>query len=557
MKIKSLEILNNPKVGNLKIDFTINNETKDTIIIAGNNGCGKTTILEKLHLLSDLENIYYDPSSNEILEFSITIEENDINMFIKEHPDIDFPLTGEHNVLITINFSQKFYRNRVKIYEIDTHTYFDSYDYVHQYKFADIINSFFSTANINYTFSNLSNITSIELDSKSEKNILASDNIGDEIKQTFIDIYNLDAQDFQEWAKNHIGESIDENKMNIRIKRFEKAFNYIMDDLKFEKVLTKDGHKQVIFKRNNKTISIDDLSSGEKQIIIRGGYLLRYQKSIQGNIILIDEPELSLHPEWQKKILQFYKNLFIDEDGKQTSQIFVATHSPFIIHNDTRYNDKVIILNRNKLDGTITIDNEPKYYNLNSVDLVESAFNISDFQSENNILFVEGETDKIYLEKAINLFFSNNVNFTVEWIGKYKNNNTSKAINTGKDGLNNLLKVLETNENLFNRKIGLLYDCDTNKNDIITSKYFTYILNPIQNKIYKIGIENQLELPSSFNYAEFYNSYTKIDEYGIPNEIRTLNKLKLCKYICNSKEVKDYLKSLEIVLNDIINLFNS
>lgn len=477
-------------------------------------------------------------------------------MLTKEHPDIDFPLSGEHNLLITINISKKNYKDRIKIYDMDSHTNFNSYEYIYTYRFGDIINSFFSTANINYTFSNLSNITSIELDAKSEKNILASDNIGDEIKQTFIDIYNLDAQDFQEWAKNHIGEPIDEDKMNIRIKRFEKAFNYIMDDLKFEKVLTKNGHKQVIFKRNNKTISIDDLSSGEKQIIIRGGYLLRYQKSIQGNIILIDEPELSLHPEWQKKILQFYKNLFIDEDGKQTSQIFVATHSPFIIHNDTRYNDKVIILNRNKLDGTITIDNEPKYYNLNSVELVESAFNISDFQSENNILFVEGETDKIYLEKAIDLFFSNNVNFTVEWIGKYKNNNTSKAINTGKDGLNNLLKVLETNENLFNRKIGLLYDCDTNKNNIITSKYFTYILNPIQNKIYKIGIENQLELPPSFNYAEFYNSYTKIDEYGIPNEIRTLNKLKLCKYICNSKEVKDYLKNLKIVLNDIIKLFN-
>lgn len=59
MKIKSLEILNNPKVGNLKIDFAISNETKDTIIIAGNSGCGKTTILEKLHILSDLEHAYY------------------------------------------------------------------------------------------------------------------------------------------------------------------------------------------------------------------------------------------------------------------------------------------------------------------------------------------------------------------------------------------------------------------------------------------------------------------------------------------------------------------
>ena len=41
------------------------------------------------------------------------------------------------------------------------------------------------------------------------------------------------------------------------------------------------GHSTIKFKRNGKNINIDDLSTGEKQIIIRGGFLLRFLKVIR------------------------------------------------------------------------------------------------------------------------------------------------------------------------------------------------------------------------------------------------------------------------------------
>ena len=53
MRIKTLELINNPKIKNLKLDFTVNNEIQDTIIFAGNNGCGKTTILDEIYLLTN------------------------------------------------------------------------------------------------------------------------------------------------------------------------------------------------------------------------------------------------------------------------------------------------------------------------------------------------------------------------------------------------------------------------------------------------------------------------------------------------------------------------
>ena len=79
-------------------------------------------------------------------------------------------------------------------------------------------------------------------------------------------------------------------------------------------------------------------------------------------MVFLDEPEISLHPTWQKKILDYYKNIFTDDNSVQTSQIFVVTHSPFIIHNKNRKNDKVIVLSRNSETNLIEVlDVSAKY----------------------------------------------------------------------------------------------------------------------------------------------------------------------------------------------------
>jgi predicted ATP-dependent endonuclease of OLD family len=61
--------------------------------------------------------------------------------------------------------------------------------------------------------------------------------------------------------------------------------------------------------------------------VFRGAFLLRNQQSIKGNTILIDEPEISLHPKWQAKIFEYYRKLFTDEKNKQNSQLFETVSS--------------------------------------------------------------------------------------------------------------------------------------------------------------------------------------------------------------------------------------
>ncbi len=79
-----------------------------------------------------------------------------------------------------------------------------------------------------------------------------------------------------------------------------------------------------IFKTiNNERITIEALSDGEKQLYGRAVSLILLNPC--NSVILIDEPEICLHPKWQYTIMDIYRNI-----GKN-NQFIVATHSPHII----------------------------------------------------------------------------------------------------------------------------------------------------------------------------------------------------------------------------------
>ena len=92
-----------------------------------------------------------------------------------------------------------------------------------------------------------------------------------------------------------------------------------------------------LFVEPNKRISLDDLSSGEKQIVIFFAYLILHLKQNIEGIFIVDEPEMSLHLYWQK--------IFVDKIQKANPniQLIFATHAPEIIG---KRRDKMIKLER-------------------------------------------------------------------------------------------------------------------------------------------------------------------------------------------------------------------
>jgi predicted ATPase len=83
---------------------------------------------------------------------------------------------------------------------------------------------------------------------------------------------------------------------------------------------SRDPRTAIALGASVQAIDSDLLSAGEKQLL---GFLC-YNAFSDESIIFIDEPELSLHPDWQRRLFGI---LTTQQPG---NQFFAATHSPFI-----------------------------------------------------------------------------------------------------------------------------------------------------------------------------------------------------------------------------------
>lgn len=112
------------------------------------------------------------------------------------------------------------------------------------------------------------------------------------------------------------------------IEQLDLFTDIINSRLKFKDIRISRDEGIVVFKSNtDEQIRLDQLSSGEKQeIILFYELIFESDKNIH---LLIDEPEISLHIEWQ---LRFLDDLLRIAEKKKF-KVTVATHSPQIINN--------------------------------------------------------------------------------------------------------------------------------------------------------------------------------------------------------------------------------
>lgn len=112
------------------------------------------------------------------------------------------------------------------------------------------------------------------------------------------------------------------------VEQLDLFTDIINSRLKFKEVKISREEGIVVYKLNdNEQLKLDNLSSGEKQeIILFYELIFETEKNIH---LLIDEPEISLHIEWQ---LKFMDDLLRIADKKKF-KVTVATHSPQIINN--------------------------------------------------------------------------------------------------------------------------------------------------------------------------------------------------------------------------------
>jgi predicted ATPase len=553
MRLRKIALENHPILTNLNLDFTDEeNKSVETLILAGENGTGKTSVLDLLYEFSMI-NLSND-KRDERRSFEIELSPKELEIISKNENYKHFFNNGFANGIFIVEFDFNIINNwkqiKVSFHDSDNNEKTVTGDFFQQPEIKQIIRVVYSDVEINYTSKQLKSVTAKDLDENIPGSFKSDGNLATDITQLLIDIQSLDSQEFAQWAKQNIGNAVDETKIDTRIKRFTTAFDSIFPAKKFLGIENRNNSKVVLFQENGKTMSINQLSSGEKQIVFRGGFLLKDKGVSKGATFLIDEPEISLHPKWQIEILDFYKRVINESSTEESSQMIFSTHSPFIIHNPNRRNDKVVILSKDE-KGQITALETPEFYSWTNNKVVKEAFQVDfNLQESPNKIYLEGETDEKYFKKAMEVFDLNTLQYEISWIGRINENGNTEF--TGDTALNHAKSFFVANSDILKSKVVLFYDSDTRKQE---ESFGNLLIRKMplntDNELYKIGIENLLDLPETFDKDQFYTERLKEDDYGAQSVIRTLDKTKLCDWVCEEctmEQQKEILKNLAPLL---------
>ena len=315
MKIKNLHIKEFKGLRDISINFEKNDKPLDLVVLAGSNGSGKTRILESI-----LD--YFQKIVNHIENENVAgvFFETDERSCLKEGYDS----WSLYKILNSYNDKNSFERGRKvveknlkvfpKIIYVPTETNFQKVEIAspmlfREYKFLNIVDSGLIKDVPSYIATRIT-----ELANEQE-----SIPMGEIRKAVFREI-------------NEIFEILD---LDIKISGISKNAKSIP-------IFTNSAGDK---------FDINELSSGEKQLFLRT--LAIKMLNPENSIILIDEPELSLHPKWQQRIVDVYRKI-----GKN-NQIIIATHSPHILGSVRKEN--IMLLDKDD-EGQIVVRTGDELY---------------------------------------------------------------------------------------------------------------------------------------------------------------------------------------------------
>lgn len=169
-------------------------------------------------------------------------------------------------------------------------------------------------------------------------------------------------------------------------KSFEKLENFLrditqIDDLKIE---IPHDFSTINVLANGVFRPLEALGSGVHDLFILAAEIVLNE----GKLILLEEPETHMHPEFQRKLMRFLSE-------EIDAQFFITTHSPVIIDTPEA-----------KVFGVSTLDRQAMVKPLLTSQTRRNAcrelgYRASDLLQSNCIIWVEGPSDRVYLNHWI------------------------------------------------------------------------------------------------------------------------------------------------------------
>ena len=357
-----------PKIISFKTDTgQIINVKERNILIIGRNGIGKTQYLHDLHNAKNLAN--HDYKLNHLYQdcqnFKNYIDQTGKNI------NLPRPRSGIYRLGETVNEWLK--RSFTKSFTIKQLLSKHEKYYQDSNDLLKVLNKTFRNAD------------------QDIKEFLTSNH--EWLKKYFQNLYLTVSQ-------SHFKELKNDDSLGV-IKKQKDKLEQFLDNEKKIKLDLNEKTNQIEVKitdldEKHKSIS-DSLSEGEKQVFAIFAYIL----TLEPAFYLWDEPEIYLHPKLQKKVIDY-----ITEEQPRSTFI-VVTHSPFVLQQALKLKNEWIVLNMKRdKDGIgfseLNLKNSESNEVLSTYGLDESLFRFLWNLSGKKAIFVEGKTDKKYIELALN-----------------------------------------------------------------------------------------------------------------------------------------------------------
>ena len=338
MKIRNLHIEEYNGLENLDINFESEGKVLDLIVLAGINGSGKTRVLESIRYWFEMfrskavnVELFYEENEREVLE-SLMNSEGLTETEKEMQKDIEFT-----DCLRNI----KFY----------------NYDYRHN----KTENRNYNSKIISKSFENLKifpKLIYVPTEINFEEIKKAQTNLKKEY--SFINIVDsYEIKNIPSYIATRISKVANEEENltmgQVRKKVFAEIngiFEILELDVKLSEISKDENSMPIFTDSSGKKFGINELSSGEKQLFLRTLAIKMLEP--ENSIIMIDEPELSLHPKWQQKIVDVYRKIV------RNNQIILATHSPHILGSVEKEN--IILLEKNE-NGIVKVKTGDEFGN--------------------------------------------------------------------------------------------------------------------------------------------------------------------------------------------------